>query len=192
MRYLTAPFRRFAGDERGSLSIEAVLMLPLLAWCFLGTFVFFDAYRMKSVNTKAAYTIGDTVSRETAYVTPEYVDGMYDLQNFLLNTDENVSLRVSAIGFDEDSGNFFVRWSASRGGVGDLTDAYLNDNATAIPDMDPTETAIVVETWVDYEPAYSVGISDFTFRDLTVTRPRFAGQICWNTAVDADHSTALC
>ncbi len=58
-RYL----RRFACDEQGSMLIEGILVLPALAWAYMGTFVFFDGFHAQSVNVKIAYTIGDAMSR---------------------------------------------------------------------------------------------------------------------------------
>ena len=81
LRNLMARLRR---REDGAMIVELVIMLPLLLWCFAGSWVFFDAYRTKAVNAHAAYTIGDTLSRETGYVTPDYLLSLKTLQQFLV------------------------------------------------------------------------------------------------------------
>lgn len=196
MTRFTQFFRNLLGTfgrrQDGSISIEAVIMLPALAWCYLGTYVFFDAYRSQSVNIKAAYTIADTMTRETNYITPAYVDGMFELQEFLVNTEEDVAIRLSVFTFDEASNAYQIVWSEPRGGPAPLDTAGLNDNSAAIPLMADADIALLVETWVDYVPSFGVGIAEFTFRDFVVMRPRFAPQLCWNPVEDGDHNTAVC
>ncbi|SHJ15236.1 TadE/TadG family type IV pilus assembly protein [Wenxinia saemankumensis] len=183
----SAPFRR----EDGSVTVEAVIMLPAILWCYLGTYVFFDAYRAQTVNIKAAYTIGDTLSRETSYVTPAFIDTMSELQQFLVGGDEPMALRVTVIGYDADEDRYVVRWSEPRGGPPALTDAGLAAARAQIPVMSPVERAIVVETWVDYEPGFRVGIDAFTFEDFVVTRPR-GGQLCFNEDPEGSFLDAVC
>jgi hypothetical protein len=187
-----AALRRFFDRETGSISIEAVIMLPALAWCYLGTYVFFDAYRSQSINTKVAYTIGDTLSRETNFITPAFIDGMHELQAFLVDSDHDIALRISVFTYDGDADRYEVIWSEGRGGPITLDDDALNLNRAGVPLMANADVAILVETWVDYVPDYTVGITEFTFRDFVVTRPRFATQLCWNPIEDGDFTTAVC
>lgn len=177
LRRLRKTLRR----EDGSISVEAMLMLPLLIWCFLGAYVFYDAYRAQFVNGKASYTIGDILSRETNYVTPEYLDSIFNLHQVLVGRPVPVRLRVSVITYDEDADSFSVIWSENRGGGGTITDADLTGMASQIPEMADNSRAIVVQTSMEYQPIYAAGIGDMQFDDLIVTRPRFAGQLCWNT-----------
>jgi hypothetical protein len=55
----------FRDETRGSIPIEALLAFTFLAWWYVASFQFFDALRQKSINLKAAYTLGDLISRET-------------------------------------------------------------------------------------------------------------------------------
>jgi hypothetical protein len=163
----------------------------LLAW--LGCFVFFDAYRAQSINVKAAYTLGDVLSRETNYVTPEYMDSLHALQALLTQTPEAKRLRVSVLRYDEARDRVEVRWSQVRGGGTALTTSTLAPLLPQVPELADGEVVILTETWVDYVPLFDVGIDPFTFRDLVATRPRFAIQLCWNTKNDGGTlSTATC
>ena len=184
--------RRFTRSEDGSISVEAMLVFPILLWCYLGTFVFFDAFRSQSTNLKAAYTIGDTLSRETGYVTPIYMDSLFALQKFLVDEDNGIAqLRVSVYRYRASDNTYRVNWSQTRGGAVALTDTLLAQLRTNLPRMPNNEIAILVETWVGYHPTYSVGLQDFTFNDLVVTRPRFAAQLCRNTNT-GDATTRTC
>ena len=54
-------FRVFRDDTRGSMPTEGVMAATFLIWWYIASFQFFDAYRQKNVNLKAAYTIADMV-----------------------------------------------------------------------------------------------------------------------------------
>ena len=179
--------------EDGSISVESMLMLPLLIWCFLGAYVFYDAYRAQFINAKASYTIGDILSRETNYVTPEYMDSVFDLQQFLVARTTPVRLRVSVITYDEANDQYSVVRSENRGGGGTIDDAALSSMLSAIPEMPDQGRAIVVQTSMVYSPIYAAGIAEMQFDDIVVSRPRFAGQLCWNSvSEDPTSATATC
>jgi hypothetical protein len=186
-----ARFWRGRDREAGSMTVEAVLMMPLLLWVFGGSWVFFDAYRAKSINTRAAYTVGDVLSRESGYITPTFVNSISALQGVLMPESRAPRIRVSVFTFDAPTNSYRVRWSTARGtGVSALTDAALNEVRAELPDMPNLEVATLVETWTDYTPIFDVGLAPFTFEDRVVTRLRFAGQLCYS--VTGTVSDALC
>ena len=170
---------RFARDESGSNTVEAMLMIPLFVWSFLACYVFFDAYRVQSINAKAGYTIGDIISRQQAYITPEFIDSMHNLQRSLVDSQTIPRLRVSTFVYDETSDEILVNWSEVRGGGDELTDARLATMRPAIPDMYDGEIAILVQTSVDYEPIFAAGIAQMDFDDFVITSPR-VGQACFH------------
>ncbi len=53
-RILPARLRAFAADETATATVETVLFLPVLLFVYLATFVFFDAFRVMTLNDKAA------------------------------------------------------------------------------------------------------------------------------------------
>ncbi|WP_438987699.1 TadE/TadG family type IV pilus assembly protein [Marivivens donghaensis] len=185
-------FRRFRDDERGSMAIETVLIFPILCWAYLATFVYFDAFRIQSTTNKAAYTISDQVSRETGYITPNYMTSLYNLHEFLTSSNHPTKLRLSVVRYTDDNG-YDVRWSQGRGGAGALTNAGLADILDKLPVMPNNEVIIVVQNWLSYEPMFSVGLSAFEFENLIVTRPRFnSAQLCWNSQENGGVTTATC
>jgi hypothetical protein len=184
--------RHFLRNEDGSIAVEGMLMLPILIWCYLGVFVFFDAFRAQGTNVKAAYTIGDALSRETGYVTPSYMDGLFTLHQFLVQSPADVRLRVSVFRFQASDNSYRVVWSQVRGGGSALTNATLAVLRPQLPIIPDGEKLILTETWVDYEPVYEVGLDDFTFENLVVTDIRFASQLCWNSVNNGTQATATC
>lgn len=187
-------FRSLLRREDGTITVEMLLFFPMLVWAFVGTFVFFDAYRSQATNVRSAYTLGDALSRETEYITPKYMDSMAELQTFLNQTDEESSLRITVIKYDANQNEHEVVWSEVRGddGLMQMDQDVLNGMGESIPIMAHQSRFIVVESWVDYMPGFDMGIEPFTLYNLSVTRPRFAGQLCWNPYEDGDEETAVC
>ncbi len=192
LRALNHGLARFRRNQEGSLSVEAVLIFPLLMWCYLATFVYFDAFRNQSVNLKAAYTISDALSRETGYVTPTYLNSLWRLHRFLTTSNYVTRMRVTAVRYEEATDSYDVRWSREKGGWATLDTATLRASYLDIlPRVANWKYIILVETQVAYEPMFSIGLAGFTFDNTITTVPRFASKVCWNdTPSDAD--TEVC
>ena len=183
---------RFHKEEGGSIAVESILIFRLLTWAYLATFVYFDAFRQQAIALKSNYTISDMLSRETGYVTPQYLASVYRLQQFLTTSNKATGLRGSVITYRASDTKYLVRWSQGQGGAASLTNADIPSIQSQIPIMPDGEIVILVENWVVYEPAFSIGLDAFTFQNLIVTRPRFAGQLCWNSVNNGDNSSATC
>ena len=185
--------RRLCQREDGSMSIEAMIIVPVLIWSMLGSWVYFDAFRAQFGNAKASYTLGDIVSRESGYITDEYIDSLHTLQRFLASRPEDIRLRVSVIKYDEDDDAHYVVWSENRGGGGTITDDDLIDMRERLPIMADAGRAIIVQTSVDFQPVFGGAIGALTFDDFVVTRPRFSAQVCFNTnGANPTAATAVC
>lgn len=177
---LRAALDRFRRDETASVTVEAVIMLPILFWVFIICYVFFDAFRAQSLNVKASYTISDALSRETDYITPEYVSFLYELQGVLTDAPGERRMRLSVISYDKASNQHVVRWSEARGGAVRLPQGPRPLMA-AIPIMADQDITIMFEGWVTYHPPFAMSrLGDLTFYDVLTTRPRFAPKLCWN------------
>ena len=75
--------RKNLADERGSFSVEAILMFPLLVWAFMAMYVFFEGLRESNINLKATYTISDLLSRETDEINMNYLNGINEVYAWL-------------------------------------------------------------------------------------------------------------
>jgi len=171
----------FARRSDGTLSVEAVLMFPLLAWAYMGMFFFFDAYRQQNVNLKASYTIADMLSRETNPVNLIDIEGLATVHDFLTTSAAPTQIRVTVVYWDEDTDRHMLVWSKGTGGKPDLiqTDVDQPGFSDQIPIMADSDTAIIVETWAYYVPTANVGLPAVTFDNFVVTSPRFAPQLCY-------------
>jgi hypothetical protein len=174
---LKAAIARFRDDMVGSLSVEAVIILPILMWAYTANLVWFDSFRTQNTNLKAGFAISDALSRETGVVTPAYLEGMRDLYAFLSNTRNRADIRVSSITLDPIAGGNQVVWSYATGDLQPLNATSLADFADSIPVIASGDTVIFVQTVMDYTPPINVGLRARTFVNNIPTRPRFAPQL---------------
>lgn len=168
---------RFRAEERGTGSVEAVLILPILLWAYVAMFVFFDGFRMQNTNLKAAYTVSDLISRETVEITPAYIDGMNGIFAYLADGVVNPEIRVTMVWWDDPAGVYRVDWSYATGSKPRITESDLVAATDQLPNLVNNERVIVVETWSDYAPGFDVGLNEVTFTNFIVTSPRFAPKI---------------
>ena len=172
---------RFRDDSRGSLTVEAVVILPILFWAMLAMLVFFDGYRQSSLNIKAAYTIGDMLSREVDPIDNAYLNGLYQLQQQLARSANAPKMRVTVARYDGAKKEFRRDWSHQRGGVTALSDNDVRAMTDRLPAMPNNERVILVETWADYEPPFNVGLKRQDLYNFVFTRPRFAPQLVFES-----------
>ena len=171
--------KRFFGDQRASLSVEAVMIFPLLIWGYFGMFILFDGYRALGANIRASYTISDLLSRETNYITPTYMEGMNDVLDILTQSPLRTVLRVTVVRFNSVTNQHELEWSYSTAGRPAITDATLPLILPNVPTMANPGVAIVVETYMAFVPFMNISLDSFYFESVVVTRPRFAPQLVW-------------
>lgn len=121
---LTA-LHRYREDIRGTMSVELVLVLPLLFWAYIAMIVFYDAYRARMEAQAAALHVADLVSRQSQTVTTEYLEGMNDVYDFLTTRNRNTRLRISSLMWVEDQDDPQVAWSYGTRGLPSLLDLSL-------------------------------------------------------------------
>ncbi|MEM6385098.1 MAG: hypothetical protein AAF718_02560 [Pseudomonadota bacterium] len=182
--------QRALRDERGSFSVEAILMFPLLIWAYFGMYAFFEGFREGNINLKATYTIADVLSRETEEINMTYLNNMNTIYEWLSLTDDSTQMRVSVVIWNEDEQKHELYWSRGVNGKDDMEEVLVPYNITPhVPIMADQASAIVVETWVDYKPIMlptrdsgifellGLGWSDTEVYNLVVVSPRFVDQL---------------
>lgn len=172
---------RFWRDEEGNIAVEAILILPLLFWAYLSMFAIFDAYRQNAVNQKAAYTIGDIVSRQTTPLDPAFLTGTREVLNYLTNsTNSETTIRVSSIRYDANNDIYKRDWSKRKGSkVPVLQNSDVMNWHDRLPVMLHNERIVVVETFVDYTPPFATGLLARTASNFVFTRPRYTPRVLW-------------
>jgi hypothetical protein len=193
-------FDRYIKDEDGTVLVEFLILLPLLIWAMIAIFVYWDVFRTQSSAQKAAYSLADVISRQQKPLTPSFVDGMQDLFEFLmLSNSQSGQIRITSFIFDNGPDNkdltgddkYELVFSVSPKGKIDtlLTAPDLLLLKDRIPEMSDRDTAVLVETTLEYTPAFDVGLGGTelnrftglggqTFSEFIVTRPRIKPIIC--------------
>lgn len=175
-------FKTFLRDTSAAVSFETVIIFPILTWAWVGTFAFFDAYRVYNTSIKATFTIADLISRQTSTVHGYDIEGMARMLESMIRDTDGVEMRVTQI-LRDNSGNYLVDWSHATGTQAELFTASLAAIEDRLPDMANGERVVLVESFIDYDPAFNVGLNDLTFDNFTLTRPRYAGQVPYDDAM---------
>lgn len=193
-------FKRFVADERGSFSIEAVLMFPMLVWAFMAMYVFFEGLRESNINLKATYTIADLMSRESETVTQTYIDNMNVIYKWMARTPNPVEMRMSVVRYDLTADEHVLHCSLGAGGKEQLLQEQVRTNVTPhVPIMPDASFAIVVETWVDYTPIMDVpliglGMEETEIYNIVVTSPRVSDMFScpdYNAGTGSNHNDGV-
>ncbi len=179
---LARPFRRFARAQGGAISVETVIMVPVLIATLVGMTAIWDGFRHRNAGLKAAVTVSDAISRETSPIDTAYIDRMDALFAFLAGARGDSSLRVSVVAntltVDGMGEELALRWSASSDpGLPAVSAAA--DLAAHIPEMAVGDQVIVVESWLDWTPPATSQVVGRTFQEVTVARARFVPQVLW-------------
>lgn len=169
--------KQFLRDTSAAVSLEAVIVFPILVWAWIGTFAFFDAYRVYNTSIKATFTIADLISRqeEEDRVGFDDLDGMAAMLATMIRDTDGVEMRVTQIQRLTTEA-YCVDFSYGTGTQARLFTANLAGFEDQLPQMASGERVILVESFIDYEPAFNVGLNDLTFENFTLTRPR-AGRV---------------
>ncbi|MFZ1726513.1 MAG: hypothetical protein WAU13_07645 [Albidovulum sp.] len=169
--------QQFGDESRGSMPTEGVMAFTFLIWWYIASFQFFDAFRQKNINLKAAYTLADLVSRQTQDLTPAYIDGLNTLFDYLTYSNKPTWIRVSVVEWDDTNNRYDIYWSYATNShtIHDVTS--INTHTAQIPVMPVGDSVVLVETNMAYEPIFSMGLGARWFDTFITTRPRFAAKV---------------
>ena len=190
MAPLRSSVRSFLSDESGVLLAEFLILIPILIWGFIALIVYWDVFRTINVSQKAAYSIADLMSRQ-GVVQDDFVDGLDNVLDFLTPGTTGSRMRITSFQMDEGTDNqpgfdaddkYCLLFSSSTNPLTPpmvTTDLQEKAFVDKIPNLANLESLVLVETWVDYAPKFDTGVlktapgvSDQTFTQFIVTRPR--------------------
>lgn len=169
--------RRFAQKEDGSIAIETLIVMPMIFWVYIAMFAFFQTYLEYSNNQKAAFTIGDMISRETLPLDSDYLDGVQELLVYMTNSSAETAVRVTSLKYNLTEERFYIDWSRSRGSHQPLTNSDVALWSTRIPKLSDNEYIVITETWTTYDPPFDTGLGNQEIENFVFTRPRYAPQV---------------
>lgn len=187
-------FRGKIGEESGTITIEFVIVFPLLVAWFLGSFIYFDAYRSNTLSAKVAFTISDLMARSNQ-VTPADMALYYDVQERMMPGRISESyLRISSICYRErevagvTEGEYRLHWSDvhddywdSSSGLPENVEKYTDDAdipVALMPLMADGDSVILTEVFAVWTPIAEqisgyMGLERSIWTNRLVERPRF-------------------
>lgn len=171
---------RFLRDQDGSASIEAVIIMPMVFWVYLAMFTFFQTYQEYYTNQKAAYTIGDMISRETLPMDTAYMDGVRDLLDYMTRSSGPTTVRITSAKYDQANKRFLLHWSRARGNLTDATQADVTSWTNRIPELEDGEYITITETWTSFSPPFNIGLPVQEVKNFVFTRPRYAPWVLYS------------
>lgn len=182
---LRRALRRFASRNSGSMTVEALFIVPVMAMGMSGFFAFWDAYKTQNVVQKAAYAVSDMLSREMIPATPAFLNGLEQTLEYLI--DGEARIRVTSIRRTSDGPlglvGLDVLWSYSPNNVMvPLTEATLFEVEPDIPMMAVGSNMVIFEVSVPYAPVTEILDLD-TIRETVAMRPRFLPTLCMTGVV---------
>lgn len=172
---LPRPLRRFLRREDGTVIAEALIVLPVLLWAYIGLFVYWDCFRSLNTVQKASYTVSDMLSRSNTGIKTSYIGGLYRVLDYLIDKDQDATMRVTSVTWSATNTRYEVHWSRTTNGtvLPALTTASLQTYGSQIPTMTPGDYVVIVEVRVPYTPVFNIGLTSQVFSEFIVTRPRF-------------------
>jgi hypothetical protein len=182
---LRRALRRFASRNSGSMTVEALFIVPVMAMGMSGFFAFWDAYKTQNVVQKSAYAVSDMLSREMVPATPAFLNGLEQTLEYLI--DGEARIRVTSIRRTSDGPlglvGLDVLWSYSPNNVMlPLTEATLFEVEPDIPMMAVGSNMVIFEVSVPYAPVTEILDLD-TIRETVAMRPRFLPTLCMTGVV---------
>ena len=179
---LPRALRAFGSKAEGSVTIEFVIVLPLLVWGVLAMIVFWDGFKTANANQRSAYLIADLISREVDEIDAAYLEGVNQVARTLNDRDRSTQLRVTAVDRTLDPSLnpiHEIAWSWGSQTLAAHTDiAAIEDR---LPIMAVGDQLIYVETVRDWAPRFAVAQLDpIRFEYVAVTIPRFAPKVVFD------------
>lgn len=195
-RRLCSRVTDFARNEAGTVTVESVIILPIILFGLQATYAYFESYRHQSMALKANYAVADYLSRIPSY-DQTMLDGLDELFEYMTRSSESSWVRVTVVECREDVAKCNDETPRKLHIQNDATlanshttdgknaysrEAMRNKLAHHIPKMYKGEFLIVVETYAQFRPTFAgrwTGIYRPEFAHVTVTSPREFDFLCW-------------
>lgn len=171
MTYFKKLFAEFRADETASLTVEFVMIFPVMMSWFIGSIVFFDAFNSKATAQRTSHTLADIISRQTT-TSNNFVDSMLLIQNRMMPRESVGTVRISSIQKDL-LGNLSILWTHSTDAAS-IPLVIADVSLGILPDIGNGESILLVETTVPFVPiADWVGFTVTEWANSVVIKPRF-------------------
>ena len=172
---------RWRGGERGTIAIEAAIILPLLVLIFLGMVEFSQALTVKRRVQSVASTTADLVAQSETVTTAQLNDiASIGSQLMLPFSSTGIALTITSVA--EDSQNHItVQWSCSWATLSSSANCSASGAAyTGLPSglLSAGQSLIIGKTSYPYTPAIGEFLTGgLTFSSSSYFRPRLVSSV---------------
>lgn len=175
-------FKKYKSDNTGVMTMEFMVLLPILLMWFAGTFVFFDAFHKWMKSLKATYTISDLLSRQLS-IDDQYLfdlDRIFDKLSFSRDPD-NTWFRVTHLRYA--GGALQLIWSTETKDQTSFTNAPGQMDGLAeiqqyIPTLVSGEYITLLQSYRPFNPLFDwVGLEGTTFTNTIAAPQRFTSEL---------------
>ena len=179
MRFFSA-LKQFWQDRSGTLTFEAIIIVPVMAMGMSGFFAFWHVYQTQNMVQKAAYAVADMLSREMVPATPAFITGLETTLEHIIQ--RNANIRVTSVRRVSDGPTgvvgLDVLWSFSPGNVlTPRTEGNLIEIQEDIPMMSIGSNMVIFEAQVPYTSVTNM-ITLNTVNETLAMRPHFLPTLC--------------
>lgn len=172
----SSTLRRFWTNEEGSISIEVLIVMPLLAFVLISSVAYWEGFRSVGQTAKVGHVVSDIVSRYTSVNDADMDDFANAVDALLPNTVDQRTFRVSSI--CAANGRLVVMWSDSQSGSDAVRPPPLdieNVDASLLPRILDGQSLILTEIKARWRPiATNIGLAEQTWESTLFIKPRFA------------------
>jgi hypothetical protein len=191
---LVSQIKRFRDDENATITVEFVIIAPVLLFLLALSFQFFDAFKSYSRAAKATYALADIVSREEEAIDAAFAVKLHGLLDSLLPwIKDDKSIRLTSIKWDTEEADYEVIWSCPINGENVQLDAHYFELKTTsnltfeekalMPTLVPGDSIVFVETHIPYSALFDyIGLGDLVWQNRVAIRPRFASEVLMDGA----------
>ncbi len=172
---------RWRSGERGTIAIEAAIILPLLVMILLGMVEFSQALTVKRRVQSVASTTADLVAQSETVTTAQLNDiASIGSQLMLPFSSTGIALTITSVAEDSNN-NITVQWSCSWATLSSSANCSASGAAyKGLPSglLSAGQSVIIGQTSYPYRPA----IGEFLTRGLTFSsssyfRPRLVSSV---------------
>ena len=191
-------YKRFRDDTAGFLTVELVIIVPLMLFWFAGTFVFFNAFHKWLKSVKANYVIADLISRQKI-IDNDFIYALDDIFDYVAAAEDpdNNYFVVTALQWGDTDNDpatppvMAIMWSEStKTAKGHPTGITNEMVAPRMPSEVPAEDQLIlVQSYTPYTPLFDwVGIPPLVFESDMVSPFRFTVQVDHLDYADVDYT----
>jgi|GEM_PF-1904501 len=169
-------FTKFKSDQTGAMTLEFVIMLPVLMLWFAGMFVFFDAFHKWMKSLKATYTVSDMVTRQLEIDRPYLMalDSIFDKISQSRDTDKTW-FRIIQV--KQVNGTPVIEWQDNTSDP-KAADFTIADISAELPTLVDNEHILYFESYRPFSPLFDwVGIDAVTFENNISASLRFTSSL---------------